>query len=261
MLGPLLFIIYINDFDEGLSCRLCKFADDTKLGNNVDHREEVDQIQNDLIIISEWARKWQMEFNQNKSKVLHAGARNPGNKYTLGLYTLSSTDRERDLGILVSSDLTPRLQCIESKNKANIILGFINRTVTNKCQEVILRLYLALVRPHLDYSVQFWCPYFKLDMNRIESVQRRMTKMIPGLRELPYNERLGRLNLHSLQRRRLRGDLIEVCKWIKGISKVDFNDIFKVDKSVRIRGNGLNLAKNRYRLKRSNYWFGSRVVN
>ena len=90
--------------------------------------------------------------------------------------------------MLVSQDLRPREQCISASNKANRILGFIKRTVTNRTPEVILKLYLALVRPHLDYAVQFWSPYYRMDINRLEAIQRRMTKMISGIRNLEYKD-------------------------------------------------------------------------
>ena len=91
---------------------------------------------------------------------------------------LRKLNSERDLGVPISQDLRPREQCINARNKANRILGFISRTVTNRTSEVILRLYLVLVRPHLDYAVQFWSPYYRMDIDRLESIQRRMTKVI-----------------------------------------------------------------------------------
>ena len=115
--------------------------------------------------------------------------------------------------------MRPREQCIIARNKANMILGFISRCVTNTSSVVILRLYLALVRPHLDYTAKFWSPYYRKDIGSLEAVQRRMTKMIQGLRNLPYKDRLKRLNLHSLERRRARGYMIEVFKWVQGINK------------------------------------------
>ena len=108
------------------------------------------------------------------------------------------------------------------------MLGFISRSVSNRTADVILKLYLALVRPHMDYAVQFWSPYYRMDINMLESVQRRMTKMIHNVRNLEYKERLKTLGLHSLERRRLRGDMIEVFKWVNGINKGDIKDVLKV---------------------------------
>ena len=89
-------------------------------------------------------------------------------------------------------DVTKVWRCITGRNKTNKILGFISRCVTNSCSEVILRLYLALVRPHLDYAAQFWSLYYRKDIGSLEAVQRRMTKMIQELRNLSYKDRLKR---------------------------------------------------------------------
>ena len=99
--------------------------------------------------------------------------------------------------MLISQDLRPREQCISARNKANRILGLISRTVTIRTSEVILRLYLALVRPHLDYAIQFWSLYYRMDIKRLEAIQRRMTKMIHGNRNLEYKDRLKCLQLHT----------------------------------------------------------------
>ena len=162
--------------------------------------------------------------------------------------------------MLVSPDLRPRKQCISARNKANRVLGFISRAVSNRSAEVILKLYLSLVRPHLDYAVQFWSPYYRMDINLLEAVQRRMTKMIHGLRSLPYGERLRRLNLHSLERRRVRGDLMEVFKWIKGYNRGDINKVLIFSEHGRTRSNGFKLDKFRFRKEIGRNWFTNRVV-
>ncbi|ORD92756.1 hypothetical protein ECANGB1_578, partial [Enterospora canceri] len=141
------------------------------------------------------------------------------------------------------------------------ILGFISRCVTNRSSEVILRLYLALVRPHLDYAAQFWSPYYRKDIGSLEAVQRRMTKMIQGLRNLPYKDRLKRLNLHSLERKRARRDMIEVFKWVKGINKGNIDQVLEFSSQDRTRGNGYKLEKLRFRTDIGRYWFTNRVVN
>ncbi len=146
-----------------------------------------------------------MEFNIGKCNILSVGRNNPLHNYSLNATPIDRSSCEKGLGVLVSSDLCSRNQCIQAKNRANRVLGFITRSVSNRSADVILKLYLALVRPHLDYAVQFWSPYYRTDINRLESVQRRMTKMIQGLRTLPYQKSL---KLHSLERRRVRGDLI-----------------------------------------------------
>ena len=205
--------------------------------------------------------KWQISFNTSKCSILHIGRNNAACDYSLNGVGLSKLDSVKDLGVIVSQDLRPREQCVNARNRANRVLGFIARSVTNKTVEVILRLYLALVRPHLDYAVQFWSPYYRMDINRLETIQRRMTKMICGIRNLSYEERLKRLNLHSLERRRVRGDLIEVYKWVKGFNKGDLSKVLIVNEQSRTRSNGFKLDKFRFKKEIGRNWFTNRVVD
>ena len=208
-----------------------------------------------------WADRWQVKFNSSKCKVLNFVNNNYGQNYSLENAKITNTKSEKDLGVIVTSDLKSKCQCLNARNKANRILGFIARTVKSRSKEVILKLYIALVRPHLDYAVQFWNPHYRKDIEQLEAVQRRMTKLINGLQNLPYHKRLSKLNLHSLEKRRLRGDLIEVFKWIKGYNQGNIGKMFYVEKSDRTRGNGFKLKKVRYIKDSSGHWFINRVVN
>ena len=122
---------------------------------------------------------------------------------------LSKVNHEKDLGVTIINDIKPDKHCSDVK-KANKLVCFIGRTFEYKSEKVILILYNALVRPHLEYCIQFWSPYYRKYINKLERIQRRITKMIPRLRNKSYEERLKELNLLSLSKCRLRGNLIEV---------------------------------------------------
>ena len=158
VLGPVPFDFFVNDMDVGIECTLSEFADDTRLSGAVDAMEGREAIQRDLIGLERWARVNLMRLKTAKCKVLHLGQRNPRHLYRLEGVVLESRPAEKGLGILVDEKFNKGQQCALAAQKANGILGSIRRGVTSRDREVIVPLYSALVRPHLEYCVQLCSP-------------------------------------------------------------------------------------------------------
>ena len=172
---------------------------------------------------------------------------------------LEETTVEKDLGIWVDNELGFKEHINKVVNKANSTLAIIRRSYTYLDRQSLALLYKALVRPLLEYGNLVWSPYLKGDKEKLEAVQHRATRMIPGLKEIPYEERLKILKLPTLNYRRARGDMIETYKYMHGINKVK-TDFLPLSQDKRTRGHTLKLKKVRSITNRRKMFYSQRVV-
>ena len=213
VLGPLLFVCYINDMPENITSTAYMFADDTKVCRNIRTHIDREVLQSDLRCLEDWSRKWQLRFNAGKCKLLHIGRHNVQYAYYMDRDTkIGVTTNERYLGVQIDPDLKFNQHVETVTSKANRMLEMIRRAYTYKDGLTIKKLYISLIRPILEYGNAAWVP-----SPRRENVQRRATKMVPKLRNLEYTDRLRVLKLPS----RARGDMIEVYKYLHGKYNVE----------------------------------------
>jgi len=315
VIGPLLFVIYINDLPEIITSTAYLFADDTKLYIKTDHstaeknvkklkrakiiawkvfqetrsqrnhrhfkqlkrqlknelreskrhNEELQaSLQEDLTTLQNWSDSWLLRFNPTKCKVLKIGKKEEGHiEYQMDGIYLENIKEEKDIGVIVDSDLKFEKHIAEKVTKANNIMGVIRRSFTYLDNSMFNKLFKALVRPHLEYATSVWNPYLHKHINTIENVQRRATKRLPGMKNLQYHERLSALKLPCLLYRRLRGDLIEVFKITheKYDKSVSAGILTMQNETTRkTRGHNLKLYKQYSRLNVRKNFFSLRIT-
>ena len=235
VLGPALFLIYVSDIPEIVQNFVSLYADDSKIYNylldSAEHINTPESIQADINNLCEWSDKMQMSFNADKCHRLHLGSRNNCYTYTLPkisnlqssathigyTYTFHQLKRvrdEKDLGVTIDHELNFKTHISQKISKANSLIFLIRNCFKFLDEKMFKLLYTALIRPHIEYASPIWSPITKGEIARVEGVQRRATRLVPELRSLTYPERLSKLQLPTLQYRRLRQDLILLYNYI-----------------------------------------------
>ena len=263
MLGPVLFLIFINDLPECIILSNAKlFADDTKLYKEINNVTDCDDLQSDINNAQDWSEKWNIHFHPDKCKVLRIGKAPLNYTYTLAGHQLECVTAEKDLGITIDNRLNFNTHVATVVSKSNRILGTIRRTFRYLDKPSFLHLYKGLVRTMLEYRVPAWAPFSQQDIDKLESVQRRATKLVPYLRRVSYCERLKRLDLFSLAHRRMRGDMIHVYKLINNLITVNKPLFTLADPTTsRTRGHIHKLVKIRANTSLRQNCFSYRAIN
>lgn len=260
VLGPILFLIYINDLPSAVNNITKLFADDTKLYREVVSRSDEENLQSDLDSLAEWSNKWQLRFNASKCKCIHYGKNCSNYVYTMCGQDIENVCTEKDLGVTFDQELRFSVHIQQKVKKANQILGMIRNTFQCLDKEVFLPLYKSLIRPHLEYASVIWKPNLKKDIISIENVQRRATKMVSGLKEFSYEERLKTLGLPTLYYRRDRSDMIQLFKIMHKYDVINTSNIDVAESGIT-RGHSLKLNKSRVLTRYGTQRFSTRVVN
>jgi len=269
VLGPILFLIYINDLDIAILTAdkdifISKFADDTKIGREITSSSDSAKLQNGINNLVQWCSDWGMSLHLDKCIVLHFGAKNPRNDYHIDGVKIKSEDVARDLGVHVSimGDSTAHVNKIAKK--AQGVLLQIRRATVLRDSSTIVSLYRSYVRPLLESAAPAWNPTKRGDVNALEKVQKRCMRLICNLGEKNYEEKLKELGLQTLEERRLRGDLIETYKYMHGYNDTDPNDLFNFvrdrhSKDTRSYAND-NLVPEKTNLNIRKYFYSNRVT-
>ena len=256
VLGPILFLLFINDLPDSIKNQIKIFADDVKM---ITDPVQKDSTQRDLDTLCLWESVWLLKFNMDKCKVLHMGKSNPKNKYIFLDSELVTCNTEKDLGVIFSEKCNFHDHIYSSISKAKSCLAWLLRNTLSREAYVMKTAYKSLVRHNLEYCSQVWAPKARhgnwktiLD---IEAVQRTFTRVIDGMSNLNYEQRLKQLGLTTLLERRMRGDLIETFKILNGLNNYGnafFNLSSRTSNLVSRSRNCSNLDFLDERVK--NYW-------
>jgi len=164
--------------------------------------------------------------------------------------------------VIISSNLKPSAQCLKAANKAMSVLGMVKRNFRRLDMDSFNVIYKGYIRPHLEFCIQAWSPFLAKDKLVLENVQRRATKLVCGVKNKSYKERLRVLGLTTLETRRLWGDLIETYNILHGKEDIDHRQLFElVSNGHELRGRDLKLYKQYNRLNTRKHFFSQRVIN
>ena len=232
ILGPLLFLAYINDLPYSVTCNSDLFADDTVLHRHIENRSDCDLLQEDLTSASEWCKSWLVTLKTEKCEVLHITRKNDPIRcqYSLNNILLPEVDHHKHLGLWLESSLSWDYHINSICAKANKVLGLIKRTFGYSNKTGIKTAFKALVIPILEYACPVWNPYLVKHTKAIKAIQRRASRLICGP-DKEYPERLLELKWDSLELRRKYLSLVQMYKIIFGYCDINCHHYFEISQN------------------------------
>ena len=248
-IGPLMFLLFINELAEllesmGITVKL--FADDIKAYVRVVGNCDADRLQYALELLASWIDIWQLTISVEKCCIMNIGHLClPVRDFKIKDCMLSTVTSCRDLGVIVSNNLKPSTHIGQMVAKAHQRAGAILRCFVSRDVKLLVKAFTVYVRPLVEYNSVVWSPCSIQDIMHVERVQRRFTKALPGFKTLSYSSRLKKLDLPSLEKRRLHSDLIMCYKIIFGIVNICTSDFFHFHTVMSTRGHPYKLFKER----------------
>ena len=273
VLGPLLFLIYISDIDEGITDSVIScFADDTRVLKSIKEDNDRARLQNDLNLIYNWADNNKMKFNEKKFERINYLPRrqyeNTHNYTSQNGSPIETKTETRDLGIIMKDDATfsEHITAIAKKGKRQA--GWALRTFKSRNVLLMLTLLKTLIQPLLEYGCEIWNPHLQVDITKLENIQRNFTRKIEGMDEMNYWERLHALKLNSLERRRERYMIIYTWKILNGLApNIEGRNRIRAEDRLRrgvvCKDPSLNPRNSRFRTLKENSFVvkGPRLFN
>jgi len=266
VLGPLLFLLYVNDVCAVATgdVKMKLFADDIKMYAEVlPVANPGNELSETLYSVNEWAKKWQLSLAIRKCAALSIGHNNPKCEYSIDDVALENVDSIRDLGVTMSGSLKSSLHCQNVAAKAMKVVGLLFRAFSTKDKNVLLKAFVTYVRPIVESSTVIWSPHEAKDIACVERVQRYFSRRLFARCNLPYvlyPERCKYLNLHSLELRRVKFDVVMCFKIVHGFVDIEFSDFFNYANTIT-RGHSKRLFVESTRVNPRKFFFCNRVTH
>ena len=264
VIGPVLFLIYINDLTSHMKSPVQIFADDTKLYRGIESDLDFQLLQQDLQQVEVWSKTWKLCYNTSKCQVLRIGRKQSLENrptYVLNGTTLDNVLEQRDLGVMIDASLEFDSHINKSVKSAFTCWGIIKRTFEMPMKPKLFNLlYKTFIRCHLEYCPEVWSPLKIGAKKKIERVQRVSTKRVKGMSHVSYEDRLAHLGLTTLEKRRERSDMVEVHRIVHKLHSVDLSAMFQLIPAGGRRGR-YTIFKQRHRTAKRGASFSQRVIN